>query len=192
MDAWSYLGYEVGRTGAIDGSHLADGFLYDALHGASPAGMNGADGPLPLVKQQHGDAVGCRDADAHALHVGHQGINTLQRGLPFIVRTLQEVLVHNGNLRQVHLMGHHQTVVAHVQQLAQGLAVLSDSLLVVPTIAVDVKRGIVALAAAPLSGAAEGHHLGPHLVIVQLRLSHRGSENVFLSGRHCGKIRFSV
>jgi hypothetical protein len=72
----------------------------------------------------------------------------------------------------MYLMRHHEPFVADFQCLAQCLAVFSDIVLVIATIAVDVERSIAALAASAMPRAAEGHDAFSHVVIIQLRLYH--------------------
>ena len=69
-------------------------------------------------------------------------------------------------------MGHDEMVVGDAQLLTQRLAVCLDILLAVATIAVDVERGIVALAATSAAGGAKGYHTGSHIVIIELRSVH--------------------
>ena len=58
-DAWTNLGHDIRWMCAIDFCHLVDGFLDDALHSASPSGMNGTDGMMYWVIEQHRNAVSC-------------------------------------------------------------------------------------------------------------------------------------
>lgn len=76
-DAGTYLGDDVLRMRSVDISHCPNGLLNDAGHRASPTGMNGCDGSLLWVVEQHGDTVSRAHTDTHALQVGHQGIGTL-------------------------------------------------------------------------------------------------------------------
>jgi len=125
--------------------------------------MNGANGTVGAVEEQHGDAVGRGHADAYAGHVGHQSVHAL-KGL---CRMAQQGMVYNGHFRQVHLMGQEQTVVADAQQLAEQLAVAPHGLLAVATIGVDVELAEGPLAEASLASGAEGRHTLAHLVVLQ-------------------------
>ena len=55
----TYLGNDVGRTGAVNGSHLCYGLLDDALHCSPPTSVNSTDSTMHSVVEQHRNAV-CR------------------------------------------------------------------------------------------------------------------------------------
>ena len=63
-------------------------------------------------------------------------------------------------------------VVTDAEQLAQGLAILEDILFAVTTIVIDIKRCIVAFAAASMACTAEGPNACPNVIIIQLWLFH--------------------
>ena len=87
-DAWTYLSYHILWLGTIGFCHLADGHFYDALYRSPPACVNGTDGMVRWVVEQHRDTIGCRDADADTADIRHQGIHTLKTLLPFVSRKL--------------------------------------------------------------------------------------------------------
>jgi hypothetical protein len=110
VDAWAYLCDKVMRAGTINLRHPGYGLLHDAHHRTTPAGMNGTDGTLPGVIEQHGDTVGCRDTDTHLLHIGHQRIITL--------KVCIQLFTNHSYLRLVYLMWHQQMVVRNAKQVA--------------------------------------------------------------------------
>ena len=169
-DARPYLRYDVGGTGAIGGSHLANGSLGNAPQRSPPAGMDGTDGATRPVEEQQGDAVGRGDAYAQAAHVGHQRVDTLQPLAALAGRQCHKVLVDDGSLCQVNLVGHQQPLVGYAQQAAQRSAVLAYRLFAVSTIAVDVERSILPTTKTAPACAAEGSHAGADVVIIQFRV----------------------
>ena len=66
MYAWANLGLEVTGVGAVGGLHICDGFLRDTCYGATPPGVDGANGVMSFVVEQNRDAVGSRYTYAHA------------------------------------------------------------------------------------------------------------------------------
>jgi hypothetical protein len=121
--------------------------------------MNGTDGALPGVIEQHRDTVGCRDADTHLLHVGHQRIIALK------IHTYW--LSYHGYLGLVYLMRHQQAVVSNAEQAAQRLAVPADSLITIATIAVDIKLAIAPRAITPFTHRAEGGEALSYMIVLQ-------------------------
>ena len=71
VNAWTDLCNEVLGLGAVGCCHGLDGFFDDAADGASPSRMDGTDGVLFFVVEQHGNAVGGRHTNAHAGEIGY-------------------------------------------------------------------------------------------------------------------------
>jgi hypothetical protein len=63
-------------------------------------------------------------------------------------------------------MGHQQAMVFYAQNLAKQRPILSDGLLAVATIAIDVKLAIAPMAIASLSSGAEGRHALAQIIIL--------------------------
>ena len=120
--------------------------------------MHGTRHAPPPVEEQQRDAVGRGNANADALHVGHYGIGALERLLALSIVESEQLRVYLSDTRQMHLVRHQQLPRVDAEQMAQRLAVFLYGRGVVATIVVDVECSIVALAVAPMSGAAEGHH----------------------------------
>lgn len=72
----------------------------------------------------------------------------------------------------MYLMRHDEAVVADAQMSAKQRAVLSDSLLAVATIAVDVEFAKASLAIAALTRSAEGCHALAHVIFEQFKFCH--------------------
>ena len=171
-DTWSYLCHHVLRMSAIGFYHLVDSHRYDALHSASPPCMDGTDGMMLRVVEQHGDTVGRRDTNAHTTDIGHQGIHTLHLLLLFAGRKLQEGLIDDSHLCQMHLMRHHHLMVADTKQLAQGLTVLMDGLRLIATIAVDIEFTIIPLTISPSTGGAKGNDAFAKIIVSEFWMYH--------------------
>ena len=118
MNAWPYLCDELLRVCAVCCCHGTDGFLDDALDGASPPGMDGTDSMVNAVVEQHWDAVGCGHTDAHTTEIGHQRIDALQCLLSFCGGLSHEVLVDFSHLGKMYLMRYDELVVRDAQQQA--------------------------------------------------------------------------
>jgi len=73
-------GKKVGGAGLEVHLHLADGFDDDALEGATPAGMNGGDGPLFRVDEENGDAIGGLDSEEKAWPIRGRGVAAAKFG----------------------------------------------------------------------------------------------------------------
>ena len=101
--------------------------------------MNGTHRMLHRVVEQYGNTVGRRDTDADAFHIRHQRIHALQSLMALFGRKSQQSFIDHRHLRQMHLVGHQQTVVRNPQEFAERFTVFLDSLLLIATIAVDVK-----------------------------------------------------
>ena len=67
-------------------------------------------------------------------------------------------------------MGHNETVWLNVKQFAERLSVLGDMLRIVARIGVNIERGIVSLAHASMTRAAESRHVGNYIIIMELGL----------------------
>ena len=65
-------------------------------------------------------------------------------------------------------MGHYELRHTDAKALAERCAVGFDVGRVVATISIDIKSGVIALAASTFSGGAEGNHAVSHIVIVPL------------------------
>ena len=115
-------------------------------------------------------AVGSRYTDADILLVRHQGIDTVEHLRAHLVGEAEEGLADLRNARAMHLMGHHEAILVNLQILAQSLAVLRDVGRIVATIKIDIKRAIVALAIAAMTGGAEGGHALSDVIEGQLGL----------------------
>ena len=63
------------RDGGALLAHRRDGRLDDAVEGAAPAGMGGADHPGLGIGEQHRRAIGGEDAQRHAGRAGHHGVD---------------------------------------------------------------------------------------------------------------------
>ena len=159
VDAWAYLCDKVCGVGAVNLRHPGYELLHDTHHRTSPSGMNGTDGTLSGVIEQHGDTVGCRDTDTHLFHIGHQRIIAFKVYIP--------LFVNHGYLSLMHLMRHQQTVVGNIQKAAQRLAVLADSLITITTISVDIKLAIAPRAIAPFTHRAEGGEALSYMIVLQ-------------------------
>ena len=156
-DARTNLSNDICRTRAIDFRHLADGFLYDTLDCAPPPGMNGTDGVMYGVVEQYRNAVSRRDTYTKPRNVSHQRINALK--VPVTI------LVNDSNFCLMHLVGHDELVITDIKQSAQQGTVLAYGLVSVTTVAIDVELTIAPCAESSLSGGAECHHVGMHIII---------------------------
>ena len=159
MDAWAYLCDKVCWVGAVNFRHPGYGLLHDAHHRGSPSGMNGTDGTLSGVIEQHRDTVSCRDTDTLLLHIGHQRIITL--------KVYIQLFANHSYLGLMHLMRHQQMVVGNIQKAAQRLAVLADSLITITTIAIDIKLAIASCAITPFTHRAEGGEALSYMIVLQ-------------------------
>ena len=134
--------------------------------------MDCTDGLMLRVVKQHGDTIGCRDADTHTADIRHQGIYTLQSLLSFVSGKGQKSLVDLCYFGQMNLMWHHHLIVADTQQMAQRLTVLMDGLRLIATIAVDIEFTIIPLTISPSTGGAKGNDAFAKIIVSEFWMYH--------------------
>ena len=127
--------------------------------------MHHAGGMVLGIIYNNRYTVGSRHTDAYVCQVGHQGIDAFQGCLPGIFRQEEEGAAYLCDASTMHLMRHHQTVVADAERLGEQGSVSGDSLGTVAAIAVDVKVAIVACTETTVTGGAEGRRAFTYYII---------------------------
>ena len=98
---------------AVIGFHGAKGLLHYPCHGASPSGVDGRHGVSLWVVDEHGYAVGGRNAYAHAFEVCHEGVVAFKSLLSPAWGGAEQGGVHVEAFGAVHLVWQHEVDVVY-------------------------------------------------------------------------------
>ena len=163
--------------------HRTDGFGDNALHRTAPTGMDGGYGPVCFIIKKHRYAVGRRDADADARHVGHHGVDAFKAFAAGHFIELKQRGTDCKHFLAMHLVRQDEPVRLYAQFAAQGGAVGGYVSRIVATIAVYVKRRVIPLTAPAETRCRERPDSGAEIVFKQFGLTRHRRQSLHSQGR---------